>query len=96
MLVDLRNKGLTGKEAEKKLDQVGITVNKNTIPNDPQKPFITMELESVLPLLLVEVWAKKRWLKSLERFRWRYLIRKNKRRKLYKSCVVSFLCIQVG
>ena len=41
MLVDLRNKGLTGKEAEKKLDQVGITVNKNTIPNDPQKPFIT-------------------------------------------------------
>jgi len=41
MLVDLRNKGITGKDAEKKLDQVGITVNKNTIPNDPQKPFIT-------------------------------------------------------
>ena len=41
MLIDLRNKGITGRDAEKKLDQVGITVNKNTIPNDPQKPFIT-------------------------------------------------------
>lgn len=41
MLIDLKNKGITGRDAEKKLDQVGITVNKNTIPNDPQKPFIT-------------------------------------------------------
>lgn len=41
MLVDLRNKGLTGKEAETILDSVGITVNKNTIPFDPEKPTVT-------------------------------------------------------
>jgi glycine hydroxymethyltransferase len=41
MLVDLRSKGLTGKKAEHILDQVGITVNKNAIPNDPEKPMVT-------------------------------------------------------
>lgn len=41
MLVDLRSKGITGKEAEKLLDSVHITCNKNTIPNDPEKPFVT-------------------------------------------------------
>ena len=41
MLVDLRAKGLTGKDAEKLLDQAAITVNKNTIPGDPQSPFVT-------------------------------------------------------
>ena len=39
-LVDLQPKGLTGKEAEEALDKAGITVNKNTIPYDPQKPFV--------------------------------------------------------
>ncbi|REJ38402.1 MAG: serine hydroxymethyltransferase [Bacillota bacterium] len=41
MLVDLRPQGLTGKEAEALLDEVGITVNKNTIPFDPESPFVT-------------------------------------------------------
>jgi len=41
MLVDLRAKNLTGKEAEQLLDRAGITVNKNTIPGDPQSPFVT-------------------------------------------------------
>ncbi len=41
MLVDLRNIGITGKKAEKLLDEVGIAVNKNTIPFDPASPFIT-------------------------------------------------------
>ena len=41
MLVDLRSKGITGKDAEKLLDSVHITCNKNTIPNDPEKPFVT-------------------------------------------------------
>lgn len=40
LLVDLRNLGITGKEAEHLLDAVGITVNKNTIPFDPQKPAV--------------------------------------------------------
>lgn len=41
MLVDLTSVGMTGKEAEKLLDEVHITCNKNTIPNDPQSPFVT-------------------------------------------------------
>jgi glycine hydroxymethyltransferase len=41
MLVDLRSKGLTGKVAEQALDQAGITVNKNTVPNETQSPFVT-------------------------------------------------------
>ena len=41
MLVDVRNKNLTGKEAEKILDEIHITTNKNTIPFDTQSPFIT-------------------------------------------------------
>ena len=40
-LVDLRPFGVTGKEFEKRLDSVYITVNKNAIPNDPEKPFVT-------------------------------------------------------
>lgn len=41
MLVDLRPKGVTGKLAEESLEKSGITCNKNAIPNDPEKPFIT-------------------------------------------------------
>lgn len=41
ILVDLRTFNVTGKEMEKKLDEVRITANKNAIPNDPQSPFIT-------------------------------------------------------
>ena len=41
MLVDLTNFNLTGKSVEKLLDAAHITANKNTIPNDPQKPFVT-------------------------------------------------------
>lgn len=41
MLVNLVSKGVTGKEAELLLDEANITCNKNTIPNDPQKPFVT-------------------------------------------------------
>lgn len=41
LLIDLRPQGLTGKVAEKVLDEIGITVNKNTIPYDPESPFVT-------------------------------------------------------
>ncbi|WP_105614300.1 serine hydroxymethyltransferase [Vallitalea okinawensis] len=41
VLVDLQNKELTGKQAEKWLDEVGVTCNKNTVPFDPQSPFVT-------------------------------------------------------
>ena len=49
MLVDLRPAGLTGKEMEKRLDDVFITANKNTIPNDPEKPFVTSGLRLGTP-----------------------------------------------
>jgi glycine hydroxymethyltransferase len=41
MLVDLRPAGITGKDAERLLEDVGFTVNKNAIPNDPESPFVT-------------------------------------------------------
>ncbi|MBR5279140.1 MAG: serine hydroxymethyltransferase [Clostridia bacterium] len=41
LLIDLRSMNITGKELERNLDEVHITVNKNAIPNDPQKPFVT-------------------------------------------------------
>lgn len=49
MLLDLRETGITGKELEKRLDEVHITANKNAIPNDPQSPFITSGLRIGTP-----------------------------------------------
>ena len=49
MTLDLRDKGITGKDAANFLDQYGITVNKNTVPNDPQSPFITSGLRIGVP-----------------------------------------------
>ena len=49
MLIDVRNKNLTGKEAEKMLDEIHITTNKNTIPFDTQSPFITSGLRVGTP-----------------------------------------------
>lgn len=51
MLVDIRNTGLTGKEAEHLLDEVGITCNKNTIPFDPASPFVTSGIRLGTPAL---------------------------------------------
>ncbi|MGH7533099.1 MAG: serine hydroxymethyltransferase [Gemmatimonadales bacterium] len=51
MLVDLRPKNLTGKVAEQLLDRAGITVNKNTIPDDPQSPFVTSGIRLGTPAL---------------------------------------------
>lgn len=49
MLVDLRNKGLTGKAAEEVLDSVGITVNKNAVPFDTESPFVTSGIRIGVP-----------------------------------------------
>ena len=51
MLVDVRNTGLTGKEAEHLLDEIGITANKNTIPFDPASPFVTSGVRLGTPAL---------------------------------------------
>ncbi len=51
MLVDLRSKGVTGKETEAVLGQAHITVNKNAIPNDPEKPFVTSGIRLGTPAM---------------------------------------------
>ncbi|WP_430882720.1 serine hydroxymethyltransferase [Fusibacter sp. JL216-2] len=49
MLVDLRSKNITGKDAEKLLDSIGITTNKNTVPNETESPFVTSGLRIGTP-----------------------------------------------
>ena len=51
MLVDLRPMGVTGKLAEEKLEEAGITCNKNAIPNDPEKPFVTSGIRLGTPAI---------------------------------------------
>jgi glycine hydroxymethyltransferase len=51
MLVDLRAKGITGKAAEAALGQAHITVNKNAIPNDPEKPMVTSGIRVGTPAM---------------------------------------------
>ncbi|MPL68982.1 Serine hydroxymethyltransferase [bioreactor metagenome] len=51
MLVDVRSQNLTGKQAEHVLDQVGVTVNKNTIPFDPASPFVTSGIRIGTPAI---------------------------------------------
>jgi len=51
MLVDLRAKGITGKAAEAALGEAHITVNKNAIPNDPEKPFVTSGIRLGTPAM---------------------------------------------
>ncbi|WSI05531.1 serine hydroxymethyltransferase [Sedimentibacter sp. MB31-C6] len=59
MLVDVRNKGLTGKEAEKMLDDIHITTNKNTIPFDPQSPFVTSGIRIGTPAVTTKGMKEK-------------------------------------
>ena len=70
MLLDLRPFGITGKEMEHRLDEVHITVNKNAIPNDPEKPFVTSGIRVGTPavttrgfkepeMLLIAKWLKQ-------------------------------------
>ena len=51
MLIDLRNHQITGKVAEKALDEIGVTVNKNSIPGDPESPFVTSGLRIGTPAM---------------------------------------------
>ena len=51
MLVDLRSRGITGKDAEAALGRAHITVNKNAIPNDPEKPFVTSGIRVGAPAM---------------------------------------------
>ena len=66
MLVDLRPKELTGKAAEKLLDVAGITVNKNTIPDDPQSPFVTSGIRIGTPALTTRGMGKAEMVRVAE------------------------------
>ncbi len=59
MLLDLTQAGITGKELEKRLDEVHITANKNAIPNDPQSPFITSGLRIGTPAVTSRGFGKE-------------------------------------
>lgn len=51
ILIDVRTKGLTGKKAEALLDDIGVATNKNTIPNDPESPFVTSGIRIGTPAM---------------------------------------------
>jgi glycine hydroxymethyltransferase len=59
MLVDLRPKGITGKAAETALGKAHITVNKNAIPNDPEKPFVTSGIRVGSPAMTTRGFREK-------------------------------------
>ena len=63
MLVDLRPFSITGKELEKRLDEVHITVNKNAIPNDPEKPFVTSGIRVGTPAVTTRGFKEAEMLK---------------------------------
>ena len=78
ILIDLRSHHITGKELEHRLDEVYITVNKNAIPNDPEKPFVTSGIRVGTPAVL---W-KKTWRKlqiSFTKRHWKTLKAKLRR-----------------
>ena len=66
MLVDLRPKDLTGKEAERLLGLAGITVNKNTVPDDPQSPFVTSGIRIGTPALTTRGLGKAEMVRTAE------------------------------
>ena len=59
ILLDLRNKGLTGKDVENALGSVNITVNKNSVPNDPQSPFVTSGIRLGTPAITTRGFKEK-------------------------------------
>ena len=66
MLLDLRSCDITGKELEHRLDEVHITANKNTIPNDPQSPFVTSGLRIGTPAVTSRGFGKDEMIKIAE------------------------------
>lgn len=66
ILIDLRNKGITGKELEEKLDDVGITVNKNAVPFDTEKPMITSGIRIGTPAVTTRGFKEEDMVKIAE------------------------------
>lgn len=70
MLVDLRNKGVTGKEAEHLLDEIGITVNKNTVPFETQSPFVTSGVRIGTPATTTRGFGKEEMVEIADIISW--------------------------
>lgn len=66
ILIDLRNKNITGKEAEEQLEKAGITVNKNTIPFDQESPFITSGIRIGTPAMTTRGMREDEMIKIVE------------------------------
>ncbi len=70
MLVDLRNKDITGKAAEKLLDEIGITTNKNTVPNETASPFVTSGIRIGTPASTTRGFGKAEMLEIADIISW--------------------------
>ena len=66
ILIDLRNKGITGKELEERLDSIGITVNKNSVPFDTERPMITSGIRIGTPAVTTRGFKEKEMKKIAE------------------------------
>ena len=70
MLVDLRNKDITGKVAEKLLDEIGITTNKNTVPNETASPFVTSGIRIGTPASTTRGFGKEEMIEIADIISW--------------------------
>ncbi len=70
MLVDLRSKDITGKVAEKLLDEVGITTNKNTVPNETASPFVTSGIRVGTPASTTRGFGKEEMIEIADIISW--------------------------
>lgn len=70
MLIDLRSKNITGKDAEKLLDKVGITTNKNTVPNETASPFVTSGLRIGTPATTTRGFGKEEMVEIADIINW--------------------------
>jgi len=77
MLVDLRNKEITGKEAEHLLDEIGITVNKNTVPFETQSPFVTSGIRIGTPATTTRGFGKDEMIEIADIISWTIANRHN-------------------
>jgi glycine hydroxymethyltransferase len=93
VLVDLRNLNITGKDAEKLLEEVGITVNKNTIPFDPQKPTVTSGIRIGTPILTTRG-MKEQELKIVGKIIAKVLKNPDEKTKIWAKGLIKELCEQ--
>jgi len=70
LLIDLRNKNITGKAAEHLLDEIGITVNKNTVPNETESPFVTSGIRIGTPATTTRGFGKEEMIEIADIINW--------------------------